>query len=149
MALTVIECPYCNNIIPTQNITTGRQWGFSKLFSYQGSAAVNRTSYNVACNMCGRTYKYFHVKNYQYLKAQLFLSDYAIETFNTIVERCGLPFNCDQRLLLDWAFDHAVGVTSLSSNRIHICFNYEKHRFYFDCIWQEEFLNGLNAYKVY
>lgn len=149
MALTEITCPYCNNMIPTANLTTGRQWGFDKLFSLKKSKTTSRPSYTVTCAMCDRTYQYFKMQNYLWLKSKLFLSGYAIESFKSIVEQCGIPFNDTNQSILDWAFDHVVGVTSHDEKFLNVCFDYADHRIYFDCTWIEQNLSGLNAYKVY
>jgi len=155
MVLSEIACPYCNNIIPAPSVTRENQWGIpARIFTFQRSTSIGTTSYMVTCSMCGSHYQFFDMQDFSWLKSRLVLSNYSIEAFKTIAERCGYPLSTspsstDVSSVLDCIFEHIVGVTRPIKKCLHICFDYSGHRIYLDCYEQEQFLSGLNVYVVY
>lgn len=150
MALQVITCPICNSVNPTVTLTRGNQANLNAhIAGVQYTRGAQYPSYHIDCPLCGNSYDYVHITNYGYLRSRMLLSYYSIESFKIITTDCGTVLPADDGSVLDWIFNHAVGVTICQPKYLNIFFNVGDHRLCLYCYQQRDFISGISVYKVY
>ena len=150
MAITEITCPICNTINPLSTVRQENQGGLSaSIASYLHTRSTEHPSYEITCQLCKAKYQYLRMDGYGWIRNRLFLSGYSIETIKILADEYSTPIQRNNIGVIDWIFNHVVGITRTEKKKLNIFFDLSNHRICLSCYEEKKSLNGLSVYKVY